>query len=74
MPEQEIEGSGRAYFWLAMPSIAVGLALAYFSVVRVVAATDERLFEGHRVTAAVAGRSVSEPPRGLFGWRRTELR
>lgn len=67
MPEQEIEGSGRVYFWLAMPSIAIGLALAYLSVVRIVAAAE------HRVTVAVAGRSVSEPPRGLFRWRRTEL-
>lgn len=70
MPKQEIEGSGRTYFWLAMPSIAVGLALAYFSVVRVLAAADERPFEGHRKAAIVAGRSVSERPRGLFGWRR----
>lgn len=39
---QEIERSGRVYFWLSLPTVTVGLALAYVGVLRVIAAVEDR--------------------------------
>lgn len=39
---QEIERSGRVYFWLSLPTVAVGLAFVYVGVLRVLAAIEDR--------------------------------
>lgn len=65
---QEIERSGRIYFWLALPSVAVGLAFAYVGVLRVLAAIEDRSAERLALTESRHG----APPasKGLLGWRR----
>ncbi len=39
---QEIERSGRVYFWFAIPTVAVGLAFAYVGGLRALAAAEDR--------------------------------
>lgn len=39
---QEIERSGRVYFWLSLPAVAVGLGFASVGVLRALAAIEDR--------------------------------
>ncbi|CAM9246581.1 unnamed protein product [Ectocarpus sp. 12 AP-2014] len=65
---QEIERSGRIYFWLALPSVAVGLAFAYVGVLRVLAAIEDRSMERPALTES--GPDAPPASKGLLGWRR----
>lgn len=65
------------YFWLAVPSVALGLVLAYAGVLRVLAAIEDSSTTSGGGAEAFAMNGASgnrgrggAPAGGLLGWRR----